>query len=73
MESQGLMDLIKSKGFTNQSEVSASQRPRGQRRMAGLIDECVSVDGSILNEVIISTTNAEEMEHNAKLQQRWEE
>ena len=73
MESQDLMDLIKSKGFTNQSEVSANQRPRGQRRITGIIDEYVSVDGSILNEVIISTTNAEEMKHNAKLQQRWEE
>ena len=33
--------------------VSASEKSRGLRRHAGLIEECVGVDGKILNEVLI--------------------
>lgn len=33
--------------------LAAKQSSRGQRRTAGLIEECVLVDGDILNEVII--------------------
>ena len=35
----------------------ATQRSRGQRRTGGLMEECVLIDGDILNEVIIPTTN----------------
>ena len=33
--------------------VAASERSRGQRRHAGLIEECVGVDGDILSQVIL--------------------
>lgn len=39
--------------------LAASQRSRGQRRTGGLIEECILVDGDILNEVIIPTTNVD--------------
>ena len=39
--------------------MAASQRSRGQRRTGGLIEECILVDGDILNEVIIPTTNVD--------------
>ncbi len=37
----------------------ASQKSRGQRRNGGLMEECVLIDGSILNQVIIPTTNVD--------------
>lgn len=37
--------------------VAASEKSRGKRRHAGLIEECVGVDGKILQEVIIPTMN----------------
>ncbi len=37
----------------------ASQKSRGQRRTGGLMEQCVLIDGSILNEVIIPTTNVD--------------
>ena len=37
--------------------IAASEKSRGKRRHGGLIEECVGVDGTILNEVIIPTTN----------------
>ena len=46
--------------FKNGSEINilaASERSRGQRRTGGLVEECVSVDQTMLNEVIIPTTN----------------
>ncbi len=39
--------------------VAASEKTRGQRFQAGLIEECVSVDQDILNEVLIPTLNVE--------------
>lgn len=39
--------------------LAASQRSRGQRRTGGLMEECVLIDGTILNEVIIPTTNVD--------------
>ena len=41
--------------------MAAKQSSRGQRRTAGLIEECVLVDGDILNEVIIPTTNVDRL------------
>ena len=35
----------------------ATERSRGKRRHGGLLDECVSIDGTILNEVIIPIMN----------------
>lgn len=46
--------------FKNGSEINilaASERSRGQRRTGGLIEECVSVDQTILNEIIVPTCN----------------
>ena len=46
--------------FKNGSEINilaASERSRGQRRQAGLVEECVSVDQTMLNEVIIPVLN----------------
>lgn len=37
----------------------ASEKSRGQRRTGGLMEECVLIDGTILNEVIIPTTNVD--------------
>ena len=37
--------------------VAASEKSRGLRRHAGLIEECVGVDGKILNEIIIPIMN----------------
>ena len=33
--------------------LAASEKSRGKRRHGGLVEECVGVDGTILNEVII--------------------
>lgn len=46
--------------FKNGSEINilaASERSRGQRRTGGLVEECVQVDQTMLNEVIIPTCN----------------
>ena len=48
--------------FKNGSTIDilvASQRSRGQRRTGGVMEECVLIDGDILNEVIIPTTNVD--------------
>ena len=37
--------------------IAARESSRGKRRHGGLIEECVGVDGQILSEVIIPTTN----------------
>ena len=37
--------------------LGASEKSRGKRRHGGLVEECVSVDGTILNEVIIPVMN----------------
>ena len=37
--------------------IAARESSRGRRRHGGLIEECVGVDGTILNEVIIPITN----------------
>lgn len=37
--------------------VAARESSRGKRRHGGLIEECVGVDGTILNEVIVPTMN----------------
>lgn len=39
--------------------VAASERSRGQRRHAGLIEECVGVDGDILSQVILPMMNVD--------------
>ena len=48
--------------FKNDSSIdilAARQSSRGQRRTGGLMEECVLIDGDILNEVIIPTTNVD--------------
>ena len=37
--------------------LGASEKSRGKRRHGGLVEECVGVDGTILNEVIIPVMN----------------
>lgn len=37
--------------------LAAKESSRGQRRTAGLMEECILLDGTILNEIIIPTTN----------------
>lgn len=39
--------------------LAAKQSSRGQRRTGGLMEECVLIDGTTLNEVIIPTTNVD--------------
>lgn len=50
--------------FKNGSSIdilAARQSSRGQRRTGGLMEECVLIDGDILNEVIIPTTNVDRL------------
>lgn len=50
--------------FKNKSSIdilAARQSSRGQRRTGGLMEECVLIDGDILNEVIIPTTNVDRL------------
>lgn len=41
--------------------MAARQSSRGQRRTGGLMEECVLIDGRLLNEVIIPTTNVDRL------------
>ena len=48
--------------FKNGSTIdilAARQSSRGQRRTGGIMEECILIDGDILNEVIIPTTNVD--------------
>ena len=50
--------------FKNGSSIdilAARPSSRGQRRTGGLMEECVLIDGDILNEVIIPTTNVDRL------------
>ena len=50
--------------FKNKSSIdilAARPSSRGQRRTGGLMEECVLIDGDILNEVIIPTTNVDRL------------
>ena len=50
--------------FKNKSSIdilAARPSTRGQRRTGGLMEECVLIDGDILNEVIIPTTNVDRL------------
>jgi len=50
--------------FKNDSTIdilAARQSSRGQRRTGGLMEECVLIDGDLLNEVIIPTTNVDRL------------
>lgn len=50
--------------FQNESyfdNIAARESSRGKRRHAGVIEECVGVDGQILSEVIIPTMNISRM------------
>lgn len=50
--------------FKNGSSIdilAARQSSRGQRRTGGLMEECVLIDGDILNEIIIPTTNVDRL------------
>ena len=50
--------------FKNGSQLdilAAKESSRGQRRTGGLMEECVLIDGKILNEVIIPTTNVDRL------------
>ena len=41
--------------------MAATERSRGQRRTAGLMEECVLIDQTALNEIIIPTTNVDRL------------
>lgn len=45
------------KGGSSFDNIAASERSRGQRRHGGLIEECVGVDGDILQTVIVPIMN----------------
>ena len=50
--------------FKNGSSIdilAATERSRGQRRTGGVMEECVSIDQTMLNEVIIPTTNVDRL------------
>lgn len=50
--------------FKNGSSIdilAARESSRGQRRTGGLMEECVLIDGDILNSVIIPTTNVDRL------------
>lgn len=48
--------------------LSASEKTRGKRRHSGLMEECVGIDGQILNEVIIPTMNVDRRCADGKVQ-----
>lgn len=41
--------------------MAARQSSRGQRRVGGLMEECVLIDGTMLNEIIIPTMNVDRL------------
>ena len=41
--------------------LAASEKSRGQRRTGGVMEECVSIDQTMLNEIIIPTTNIDRL------------
>ena len=41
--------------------MAAKESSRGQRRTGGVMEECVIIDGEILNTVIIPTTNVDRL------------
>lgn len=41
--------------------MAARQSSRGQRRTGGLMEECILIDGTLLNEVIIPTMNVDRL------------
>lgn len=50
--------------FKNGSSIdilAARQSSRGQRRTGGVMEECILIDGEVLNEVIIPTTNVDRL------------
>ena len=50
--------------FKNKSKINilaARESSRGQRRTGGIMEECVLIDGDILNNVIIPTTNVDRL------------
>lgn len=47
--------IFKSGSFID--NLAASEKSRGKRRHGGLVEECVGVDGKVLNEVIIPVMN----------------
>lgn len=49
------------KGGSYFDNIAARESSRGKRRHAGVIEECVGVDGQILNEVIVPTMNISRM------------
>lgn len=49
--------IYKFKSGSYFDNIAARESSRGKRRHAGLIEECVGVDGTILSEVIIPTMN----------------
>jgi hypothetical protein len=46
---------FKNKSFID--NLAANERTRGKRRNAGVLEECASMDGKILQEVLIPTMN----------------
>lgn len=55
--------------FKNHSSLdilAAKQSSRGQRRTGGLMEECILIDGNILNEVVIPTTVIDRILANGK-------
>lgn len=49
--------LYNFKNGSKLDNLAASEKTRGKRRHGGLIEECVGVDGKILNEVIVPVMN----------------
>ena len=50
--------------FKNKSKINilaARESSRGQRRTGGVMEECVLIDGDVLNEIIIPTTNVDRL------------
>ena len=49
--------IYRFKNGSYMDNIAARESSRGKRRHGGLVEECVGVDGTILNEVIIPTMN----------------
>ena len=47
--------MFKNKSYFD--NLSANEKTRGKRRHGGLLEECVTIDGKILNEIILPVMN----------------
>ena len=61
--------IIKFKNGSYFDNLSATEKSRGKRRHGGLLEECVGIDGKILNEVLLPVMNVSRLCMDGTMQQ----